>query len=226
MATDQNALMQKDEEIVTSLQQLANLPPEQTLILGQKVLQNVQAQAGSAGLGGGLAYVFLQSAYASAGITSLRGQGFVLARANGKWLAPAYVSLSKLGAGLSVGGEVVDSLVVLHRPEDLAKFSKPEFVIKDYVNAGANVPEQGGAHAPSTTVGPPTVFSAAVGLTLKKGAHDLNGAKVKAHTASNEKAYGKEATPEKILSGAVQIPPGLEPLQQALEALSVSHAVA
>lgn len=65
--------------------------------------RSVQAQAGTAGLGGGIAYVFLQSAYASAGITSLRGQGFVLARAGGKWAAPAYVSVYKLGAGLSIG---------------------------------------------------------------------------------------------------------------------------
>ena len=63
--------------------------------------------------------------------------------------------------------------MVLHRPEDLAEFFKPEFVIKDYVNAGANVPEQAGVHAAS---GAPVVFSAATGLTLKKGTHDLNGA--------------------------------------------------
>ena len=65
--------------------------------------RSVQAQAGTAGLGGGIAYVFLQSAFASAGITSLRGQGFVLARAGSKWTAPAYISLYKLGAGLSIG---------------------------------------------------------------------------------------------------------------------------
>ena len=38
LATDESALKQKDEELVLGLQQLANLPPEQTLILGQKVL--------------------------------------------------------------------------------------------------------------------------------------------------------------------------------------------
>ena len=67
----------------------------------------------------------------------------------------------------------MESLIVLHRKEDLADFFKPDFVIKDYVNAGANVPEQAGAHAAS---GAPVVFSGATGLTLKKGSHDLNGA--------------------------------------------------
>ena len=75
----------------------------------------MQAQAGTAGLGGGIAYVFLQSAYASAGITSLRGQGFVLARAGGKWAAPAYISVYKLGAGLSIGAtRAVTHLTCVH----------------------------------------------------------------------------------------------------------------
>jgi hypothetical protein len=39
MKTDESALMQKDQEIVSQLQQLSNLPPEQTLVLGQKILQ-------------------------------------------------------------------------------------------------------------------------------------------------------------------------------------------
>ncbi len=55
---------------------------------------------------------------------------------------------------------------------------------------------------------------------------DAAGAKFKAHTATNEKAYGKDATPERILGGAVPVPPGLEPLHQALEALSAPHAAA
>jgi len=69
--------------------------------------RNVQEQAGAAGVSGGIAYVFLQSAYAAAGVTSLRGQGFVLSRANGKWSAPAYISVSKLSAGLSMGAALV-----------------------------------------------------------------------------------------------------------------------
>ncbi len=69
--------------------------------------RNVQEQAGAAGVSGGIAYVFLQSAYAAAGVTSLRGQGFVLSRANGKWTAPAYISVTKLSAGLSMGTALV-----------------------------------------------------------------------------------------------------------------------
>ena len=42
IATDESKLAQKDQEIVSELQQLANLPPEQTLVLGQKVLQCVR----------------------------------------------------------------------------------------------------------------------------------------------------------------------------------------
>ena len=61
---------------------------------------------------------------------------------------------------------MVDSLIVLHRPEDLAAFSKPEFVIKDYVMAEAGAPAAPGA---------PVVYSAAKGLAAHKGGHDLNG---------------------------------------------------
>ncbi len=62
---------------------------------------------------------------------------------------------------------MVDSLIVLHRQEDLAEFFKPDFVIKDFVMAGLP-----GAPATSNA---PIVFSAATGLTLKSGGHDLNG---------------------------------------------------
>ena len=89
------------------------------------------------------------------------------------WFILVHMKSARFTACGNAGGEVVESLVVLHRPEDLAEFSKAEFVIKDCVNAGANVPEQAGAHAAS---GAPVVFSAATGLTLKKGTHDLNGA--------------------------------------------------
>ncbi len=69
------------------------------------------------------------------------------------------------------GGEVVDSLIVLHRAEDLAEFSKPEFVAKDWVMVGASTP----AHA-QPAAGAPTVFAASTGLMLKQSSHDLNGA--------------------------------------------------
>jgi lipid-binding SYLF domain-containing protein len=53
--------------------------------------------------------VFLQAAYAAAGVTAFRGQGFVVAAVNGQWSAPSFLSLSSLGVGLSLGGEATPS---------------------------------------------------------------------------------------------------------------------
>ncbi len=49
--------------------------------------------------------VFLQAAYAAAGVTAFRGQGFIVAAVGGQWSAPSFLTLSSLGVGLSIGGE-------------------------------------------------------------------------------------------------------------------------
>ncbi len=49
--------------------------------------------------------VFLQAAYAAAGVTAFRGQGFIVAAVNRQWSAPSFLSLSSLGVGLSLGGD-------------------------------------------------------------------------------------------------------------------------
>ena len=48
--------------------------------------------------------VFLQAAAAAVGLTAFRGQGFVVAKVDGTWSAPAFIKLSTMGMGLSLGG--------------------------------------------------------------------------------------------------------------------------
>ena len=48
--------------------------------------------------------VFLQAAAAAVGLTAFRGQGFVVAKVDGTWSAPAFIKLSTMGMGLSFGG--------------------------------------------------------------------------------------------------------------------------
>lgn len=48
--------------------------------------------------------VFLQAAAAAVGLTAFRGQGFVVAKVDGQWSAPAFIRLATMGMGLSLGG--------------------------------------------------------------------------------------------------------------------------
>lgn len=48
--------------------------------------------------------VFLQAAAAAVGLTAFRGQGFIVAKVDGAWSAPAFIRLSTMGMGFSLGG--------------------------------------------------------------------------------------------------------------------------
>ena len=52
--------------------------------------------------------VFLQAAAAAVGLTAFRGQGFVVAKVDGTWSAPAFIKLSTMGMGLSLGGALLN----------------------------------------------------------------------------------------------------------------------
>ncbi len=56
--------------------------------------------------------VFLQAAAAAVGLTAFRGQGFIVARVDGSWSAPAFIRLATMGMGLSLGGMLPLCLVV------------------------------------------------------------------------------------------------------------------
>ena len=48
--------------------------------------------------------LLMQAAFAAAGMTALRGEGFVVALYNGVWSAPAFIKLTSLGLGFALGG--------------------------------------------------------------------------------------------------------------------------
>ena len=54
--------------------------------------------------------VFLQAAAAAVGLTAFRGQGFIVARVDGSWSAPAFIRLATMGMGLSLGGMLTSVL--------------------------------------------------------------------------------------------------------------------
>ena len=56
--------------------------------------------------------VFLQAAAAAVGLTAFRGQGFIVARVDGSWSAPAFIRLATMGMGLSLGGVLQPCLIV------------------------------------------------------------------------------------------------------------------
>ena len=51
--------------------------------------------------------VFLQAAAAAVGLTGFRGQGFIIAKVDGNWSAPAFIRMATVGIGLSLGGTIL-----------------------------------------------------------------------------------------------------------------------
>ncbi|KAK9903268.1 hypothetical protein WJX75_001246 [Coccomyxa subellipsoidea] len=160
--------------------------------------------------------VFLQAAYAAAGVTAFRGQGFVVAAVNGQWSAPSFLSLSSLGVGLSLGGEMVDTIAILYRDEDVDKYKEGDFRITSY-RTGIPVVSTLGAMGCADMQ--PAVYTAKSGKLLD---YSINGGTITHAKAANAKAYGALVSPEDILSGRIDSPASLDPVYKELTALSRS----
>ncbi|BDA50073.1 probable SH3 domain-containing YSC84-like protein 1 [Coccomyxa sp. Obi] len=159
--------------------------------------------------------VFLQAAYAAAGVTAFRGQGFIVAAVGGHWSAPLFLTLSSLGVGLSIGGEMVDTIGILYRDEDIDKYKQGDFRITSY-RIGCPLAT---LTASGTADEDPAVYTAVSGKLLD---FSINGGQMTHNNAANAKAYGALVTPDDILSGRVDAPADMAALYKQLTKLSRS----
>ena len=139
--------------------------------------------------------LLLQAAFAAAGVTGARGEGFVVVNNGGTWSAPAFVRLSTVGLGFSLGGglecarcghagmrsaavcmglpcsdtsfswiagEMVDTIAVLYRDEDVESYKKGDFGIQPY-RADLHIPAN---HGVGEKEAHPAVFSSHSGAMI------------------------------------------------------------
>jgi lipid-binding SYLF domain-containing protein len=138
----------------------------------------------------------MQAAFAAAGMTAYRGEGFVVALHGGQWSAPAFIRLSSIGMGFALGGEqllllcgyptaghadiltqsmlhaltgeMVDTIAILHKEDDVDKYKKGDFGWHAYMTGSPLEVE----HSMSAEAAP-AVFTAKSGTLLN---FSLNGA--------------------------------------------------
>ena len=142
--------------------------------------------------------LLMQAAFAAAGMTAFRGEGFVVAWNGGQWSAPAFIRLSSVGMGFALGGEcgccccccvgapllcrsalqldqaacptgeMGDTIAILHKDEDVLKYKKGNFGWHAYMTGSPLEAE----HSMSKEAHP-FVYTARSGTLLN---YSLNGA--------------------------------------------------
>ena len=166
----------------------------------------------------GLQFVVVQTG--GFGLSGARGRAMTIAKLGRKdgatvWSAPAFTTCHAAGFGLTLGYDVVRSVVVLGTPAAVAEAAKagPRVGLELDVVAGRERDV-----LQTVEDGCPTVpFSVAGGAMLDLSVKGVASLPAK---AKNEAAYGRGATPASILAGGVDRPAEMEPLYDMLSALA------
>lgn len=169
----------------------------------------------------GLQFVVVQTG--GFGLSGARGRALTIAKLGKtdgitKWSAPAFTTCHAAGLGITLGYDVMRSVIVLGDKAAVAAAVKgaPRVGVELDVVAGR---EQ--EVVQSVEDGCPTVpYTVAAGAMLDLS---LKGGAMLAATKKNAAAYGRGAAPASILAGDVDAPPEFEPLYEMLSALAREH---
>lgn len=141
------------------------------------------------------------------------GWGVVVARTPHGWSGPSAIGTGGAGFGFQVGVQVTEFILVLNTPEAVAAFEH-----------GGNVSIGGTLSATAGPVGRTVganVMPVAAVYTYSRSQGLFAGVAVEGMVLAsrddeNKAYYGREVTPEQILSGKVKVPRGAEKLRDAL----------
>lgn len=166
----------------------------------------------------GLQFVVVQTG--GLGLSGARGRALTIAKLGKRngvtvWSAPAFTTCHAAGLGLTLGYDVVRSVVVLGTPAAVADAARagPRLGLELDVVAGRERDVVQSVEAGCPTVPYSVAGGAMLDLSLKGGA-------TLPATRKNEAAYGRGATPASILAGGVDRPAEFEPLYEMLSALA------
>jgi lipid-binding SYLF domain-containing protein len=155
------------------------------------------------------------------GLGGAYGRGVVLCRGDrGSWSPPAFITVEGGSAGLQLGLERIDLVMLIMNREGMDKLLGDKFTIGGDASVAAGpVGRHTSADTDIKMSAQILTYSRAKGLF---GGLALNGAVVKPDNEANRSFYGKDVTARAILmEHAVPMPPEARPLANAL-----SHQVA
>jgi len=138
------------------------------------------------------------------GIGGQHGKGVSTCNVNGAWSAPAFFSLSGGSAGLQIGLEGVDLVILVMQEQGMQALLSDKFQVGGDVSAAAGPVGRDATAATDWKAHPILTYS------RTKGAFagiSLNGAVMSQDKDSTQAFYGKTMDSKQLLAGEMQAPP-------------------
>lgn len=153
-------------------------------------------------------------------VCSKFGTGLVVRRLmDGSWSAPSAISVFGAGCGFEIGGELIETVLILGSNEAVEVFCDAQ-----QVNIGAGMDLAVGSLGRSISVsGAASVkgsISGNYGYSQSRGlcvGVSIEGAVISTRRKVNRRFYGQDVHPRDLLSGRVVAPSAARPLTDALE---------
>jgi SH3 domain-containing YSC84-like protein 1 len=134
------------------------------------------------------------------------GRGTVTCRENGKWSAPAFVTISGGSWGAQIGAEVVDLVLLFMNQNAVQALLKNNFKMGAEASVAAGpVGRQAAAGTDATIKAEILSYSRTRGLFAGL---ELSGAAVREDEDSMQGVYGRDMNLERVLHGKVPAPQG------------------
>ena len=147
------------------------------------------------------------------GVSGKGGEGVVVAKTRHGWSGPSFIGTGGAGVGFQIGAEVTDFVFVLNNEDAVRAFSHG-----GNVTVGADVSAAAGPvgrHAEADVAPVAAIYTYSRSKGLFAGV-SLQGAVIVTQSDANRRYYGREVTPETILSRKVSPPSGASHLVAAL----------
>src|ERR1700731_235494 len=153
------------------------------------------------------------------GFGGSHGKGVAVCRLeNGRWSAPAPITITGGSWGLQLGGQAIDLLMIVTNDQGMQHLLSSKFKIGANASAAAGpVGRDAAADTDWKMKAEMLTYSRARGLFA---GIDLNGSAVKQDKDETHLLYGKFVPFEDILRGRVQPPPGSGALEATLRKLT------
>lgn len=146
------------------------------------------------------------------------GTGLVIRRLDdGSWSAPSAIGTVGFGGGLEIGGETVETMIILGSEKAVKVFHEPQF------NLGAGLDVAVGPYGRSASAAAAiskTGLNGNYSYSMSTGLYagvSVQGSVITARKDLNRKFYGQDFEPSVLLSGQVAQPRAAVPLYEALQ---------
>ena len=127
-----------------------------------------------------------------------RGKGVISGRMDGKWSAPAFVTLTGGSVGLQIGGQATDIVLVVMNERGMENLSSNSFKI------GGDASVAAGPVGREATAATDYKFEAEIlSYSRSRGAFaglSLNGSTIRSDRDANRKVYGSDFTTKQIVT--------------------------